>query len=118
MARPGRCPRCGTATTPFAAGCAVCGEDLEAARRPRRTRSFPAIRAPALPGRQRELAEDAVAMLLMLVVAVYSPLFGIGLALLIAWDSNRNGRRLRRNLALVALAVAVLAIFAPGLSLR
>ncbi len=57
-------------------------------------------------------------MLLMLVVAVYSPLFGIGLALLIAWDSNRNGRRLRRNLALVALAVAVLAIFAPGLSLR
>ncbi len=75
------------------------------------------MRPPALRGRRQELGEDAVALLLMLVVAVFSPLFGIGLALLIAWDSNRNGRLLRRNLALGALAVAVLAVFAPGLLL-
>jgi hypothetical protein len=29
---PTRCPQCGERVTPFAAGCAICGADLEPAR--------------------------------------------------------------------------------------
>lgn len=29
---PGRCPKCRERVTPFAAGCAICGTDLDPAR--------------------------------------------------------------------------------------
>jgi len=51
MASARRCPACGATVTPFAAGCAICGADLEAHRRRASELSakLGALRPPALP---------------------------------------------------------------------
>jgi hypothetical protein len=51
-----KCPKCGEPVSPFAAGCAICGTNLEAARA-----ELAATRArrPSLPGPVR-LGDDAV----------------------------------------------------------
>jgi hypothetical protein len=44
-----KCPNCGAAVTQFAAGCAICGEDLVAAReaKERRREAMPTLAAPS-----------------------------------------------------------------------
>ena len=124
MARAlGRCPQCGAQVSQFAAGCALCGANLTAARqaRERRSQSLPSIaRRPAwLP---RITGADAVLGGLLLVCAFFSPMIGGLIAVAFAYFAHQRGDVVQRNLALAAVAVAVamliLISFLPGTYLR
>ena len=49
---PGRCPSCGERVTPYAAGCALCGADLD----PRRWHPQPSPVRKLLAGLRRQRA--------------------------------------------------------------
>jgi hypothetical protein len=86
----------------FAAGCSVCGADLERTRRGRRI---------GVPGRLSapRLGEEALLTLLMAAVAWFAPLFGMALAALVFFDRSRRGDVTMRNLAVAAFVLAVIA---------
>ena len=110
MARnAGRCPSCGEPVSAFAAGCAVCGFDLErfraqrAARRARRpTVPTPAVRLP-------EVDDDWVMLALTALLVFVAPLFGLVLAILGARDPRRANRRLW-FVALASLALGIMLV--------
>jgi hypothetical protein len=52
---------------------------------------------------------------MMVVVALFAPLYGMALAALVFFDRVRRGHRTMRNLAAVAFVLAVLAFFVPTL---
>jgi hypothetical protein len=104
MARANECPRCGTYVSQFAAGCAVCGADLERSRGGWRTRL---AHAPRLP----RLGEEALLTLLMAAVSWFVPLFGMPLAALVFFDRQRRGDRTMRNVAAAAFVLALIAFF-------
>jgi hypothetical protein len=110
------CPRCGSPVTPYAAGCGVCGADLDRLRR-RRHAAVPAVSRGAFRGVAGNLFQNALLVVLMLVVALFAPIFGLAVAALVAFDRNRRGERTMRNLAIAAGALAVLAFFFPLLPL-
>jgi hypothetical protein len=89
MAKAGCCPECGEPVSLFAAGCAICGADLEEHRREQAERAArrPAISLPAIPTPQ---LDDRVALLatcaLLLAIA---PFLAIIVALLAAQDPKR-----------------------------
>ncbi|MGK2939776.1 MAG: hypothetical protein ACSLFR_18560 [Solirubrobacteraceae bacterium] len=112
MARATECPNCGEPVSAFAAGCAICGADLEAHRRrlaqrpsvAEATRRVPDVRLPHLSSRiDPDLALVTVTVLMLLLV----PIIGALLAGLGAWDRNRNGRITMRNVFLVLLALGL-----------
>jgi hypothetical protein len=102
MARGNECPRCGAYVSQFAAGCAVCGADLE------RLRRRPSRRL-AVPIGMPEVGEAALLTVLMVVVAVFAPLFGMPLAALVFFDRWRRGDR---KMGYVAAAAFVLSLVA------
>jgi uncharacterized membrane protein YidH (DUF202 family) len=109
-----RCPRCGSVVSRFAAGCAVCGADLEAHRlRTRRER----VGATALPSWRGELRERSLLTILLVVVALFAPLYGMVLSAVVAWDRSRHGQQTMRNLALACLALALIVFLTPVLGL-
>jgi hypothetical protein len=63
----------------------------------------------------RELTAGAVLTLLMVIVALFAPLYGMGLAAIVFFDRRRRGHRTMRNLAVVSFALALLALFIPSL---
>ena len=74
MPRAGRCPQCGEPVSPFAAGCAICGADLE---RHRREQAERAARRPALPTRSIRLPaldDDHVMLALTALLVALAPL--------------------------------------------
>jgi hypothetical protein len=93
--------------SPFAAGCAICGTNLEAARadlaekRPRR---------PQLP--TVSLGDDALRIGVALLAAVFAPLMGALLSGYFAYDADRNGRMTTRTVMIVLLALSLLGVFA------
>lgn len=97
------CPNCGEPVTPYAAGCAICGADIEAARRARSSRTA-ALPRPAVP--RLSIGEDGLRIAIALLVAVAAPFFGLLLACWLAWQANSENRPMTRN---VMLAIAVLA---------
>jgi hypothetical protein len=107
----------------FAAGCAICGENLVAARerRERRLESLPQIaRRPGwLPQIRRA---DAMLGGLLLVCASFVPLAGGPIAGLFAYFAHQKGDIVQRNLALAALGVALIVVILisllPDLSYR
>lgn len=101
------CPRCGASVTPYAAGCGVCGADLERLRRARRRR------APSAPSLATDLAQNLVLAAVMVLVAVFAPLWGLLLAGLVSYDRNRRGERTMRNVAIAAGALALVGFFMP-----
>ncbi|MFA9272870.1 zinc ribbon domain-containing protein [Svornostia abyssi] len=119
MARATKCPNCGEPVSAFAAGCAICGADLEAHRRrlaerpsvTDATRHVPNVRLPRVSSRTDppDAALIAVVVLFLLVV----PFFGTVLAALGAYDRNRRGLTTMRNVFLVLLALG-LATFLIG----
>ncbi len=113
MRRANTCPRCGATVSQFAAGCAICGADLGVVRRRQRPRITEAFRIPV---DARELAEGVALTLLMVIVALFAPLFGMALAALVFFDRRRRGQRTMRNMALVAFVLAVAALFVPALA--
>lgn len=112
------CPNCGERVSPFAAGCAICGADLDAHRRRlaerpdlvRPARSIPDIRVGGLMSRiNPDIALITVTVLFLLVL----PLMGTLLAALGAWDRSKRGDERLRNVFLVLLALGVLSFFTP-----
>jgi hypothetical protein len=102
MSRGNECPRCGAYVSQFAAGCAVCGADLERLRRRRSRRLRASI---AMPG----VGEAVLLSVLMVVVALLAPLFGMPLAALVFFDRWRRGDR---KVAYVAAGAFVLSLVA------
>jgi hypothetical protein len=107
------CPNCGQRVTPFAAGCAVCGADLEAARAKRSAR--PRIELPSVrwggggSGRRIDWLHLAIAVLVALAV----PPVGLLLALFWASRRYRDGEPVMTAAMLAVAALAAAAIFAP-----
>ncbi len=112
MARPNECPRCGSAVSQFAAGCSVCGADLERLRRRPRTSLAAAVQ---IPYHSRALVERVLLTLLMVLVALLAPLYGMALAGLVFVDRRRRGHRTMRNMAVVCFGLALASFFVPGL---
>ena len=110
-----KCPNCGTPASQFADGCAICGEDLVAARE-RRERRRRALSVPASGRLPHISGQDALIAGLMLVVAIGAPLVGGVLAGLFAYQANSEGNIARRNLCLIAVAVAIIEIVLISLS--
>ena len=113
-----KCPDCGSTVSQFAAGCAVCGFDLVTARQEleRRRASRPSLEAPAwLP---QVTAADAVLGALLILVAFSVPIVGGPIAGLFAYFAHQKGDIVQRNVALVAVAVALIVViavsFLPG----
>ena len=105
-----RCPNCGSTVSQFAAGCAICGENLVAARQKleRRREARPALQAPSwLP---EITAADAVLGAILIIAAFGFPVVGGPVAGLFAYFAHRNGDMVQRNLALVAVAIALLVV--------
>jgi hypothetical protein len=105
-----KCPNCGSNVSQFAAGCAICGEDLVAARqaRERRREALPTLSAPGwLP---QVTGSDAVFGVLIIVCAFAVPVVGGPIAGLFAYFAHQKGDRVQRNLALVAVGVALLVV--------
>ena len=111
-----KCPNCGSTVSQFAAGCAICGEDLVAARQRLARRSLPSV--PGAGRLPRITGEDALIGGLMIVIAFASPLLGGAIAGLFAYQANSDRNIARRNLCLIGVAVALVMIclisFLPG----
>jgi hypothetical protein len=113
-----KCPSCGSTVSQFAAGCAICGADLVAARQAREQRreALPSLSAPGwFP---QITTADAVLGGLLIVCAFAAPLIGGPIAGLFAYFAHQKGDLVQRNLALfavgVALIVVILISFLPG----
>jgi hypothetical protein len=109
----GRCPQCGEPVSAFAAGCAICGADLErhraeqAARRAQRRAKVPDVPVPSV--RLPALDDDWLFLGLTVVLVLFAPLFGLVLAVIGARDPVRANRRTAFVvLALLAVAIMVL----------
>ena len=103
-----KCPNCGEPVSPFAAGCAVCGTDLEAARAELAAKR---ARRPTLPGPIR-LGDDAVRIGVGVIASVFSPVMGALLTGYFAYDADRNGRTATRNLMIALLGLSLIGVFA------
>lgn len=103
-----KCPKCGELVSPFAAGCAICGTDLGAARAELAAKR---ARRPQVPTGFR-LSDDAVRIGVGVLTAVFAPLMGALLTGYFAYDADRNGRIGTRNLMIVLLGMSVVGVFA------
>src|SRR5947209_4402495 len=96
------CPKCGSVVTPFAAGCAICGLNLDA-ERARRERAQ--VTLPSPPRLSGELRGSALLVSIVALLVVFASFVGILLAAYCAYDRNRRGEHMTRNV-LIALALA------------
>ena len=97
--------------TPFAAGCAVCGADLDAWRR--KQADSPVARARGrvqMPRLSAERRRDLFLLLILFVLVAFSPLFGALIAGFVAFAKHRDGDVAMRNAALAFLALDVVAV--------
>lgn len=102
-----KCPNCGEPVSPFAAGCAICGTDLQAARSDLAAKR---ARRPQLPGVR--IGDDAVRIGVSALATVFSPLMGALLTGWFAYDADRNGRMRLRNLMVGLLILSLVGVFA------
>jgi hypothetical protein len=101
-----RCPRCGAQVTHYAAGCAVCGEDIAALREARAARS---LRLPVPATMPRfAIGDDGLRLIIALLLALAAPMFGLVIACWFAWQTHSEGRTGMRNLMLLVAALAAL----------
>jgi hypothetical protein len=104
-----KCPNCGEPVSPFAAGCAICGTNLESARTDLAAKR---ARRPQLPGGGVRLGDDAIRIGVGVLATVFAPLMGALLTGYFAYDADRDGRIATRNLMLVLLGLSLLGVFA------
>lgn len=102
-----RCPQCGQTVTPFAAGCAICGYDLAAARQARSASRNPLdhVSRPRF-----QLGDDGIRLAIALLISLAAPLFGIVIACYFAWQMHNEGRLMWRNVMLGIAAANVVAM--------
>lgn len=103
-----KCPKYGEPVSPFAAGCAICGTNLEVARAELATKR---ARPPQLPGAVH-LSDDALRIGVSVIAAVFAPVMGALLIGYFAYDANQNGRIRTRNLMFALLAFSLVGVFA------
>jgi hypothetical protein len=119
MARSARnCPNCGATVTPFAAGCAVCGTDLEAWRKQQAARTrVPSMRLPTVDlGAPAFLTgRDSALIAVLWLLALLSPILCVILAIFGARERHLEGRETARNIVAALGALAVLTLFVPAL---
>jgi hypothetical protein len=104
-----RCPKCREPVSQFAAGCAVCGTDLHAARAELAERR---ARRRQLPGGVPRLGDDAIRIGVTVLAALFSPLMGALLAGYFAYDADRDGRVPTRNLMILLLGFSLVGLVA------
>jgi hypothetical protein len=104
-----RCPKCREPVSQFAAGCAVCGTDLQAARAELAERR---TRRPQLPGGLPRVGDDAIRIGVTVLAALFSPLMGALLAGWFAYDADRDGRLPTRNLMILLLGFSLVGLVA------
>ena len=105
-----KCPNCGSTVSQFAAGCAICGENLVAARErlKQRREAMPSLQSPSwLP---EITASDAILGAILIIAAFGFPIVGGPIAGLFAYFGHQRGDTVQRNLALVAVGVAVIVV--------
>jgi hypothetical protein len=100
----------------FAAGCAICGADLEQHRRELAERRIELPREPR-PARRSRFSLDAhVALVaLVLLATLLSPFLALIMAAVGAQDRHRNGQTGQRNLFLALVLVNLALTFFPEL---
>ena len=96
-----KCPNCGEPVSPYAAGCAICGEDLIAARNALAGRRSWADRIPEV-----RLGGDWTVFALCLLLALAVPIVALILCAFVAWSADNDGDIRRRNLMFVVIGVA------------
>lgn len=107
-----RCPSCGERVTPFAAGCALCGADLDPHRHTRSRASLgwsrwrEKIRLSAAP-------PDALAVGVLVLLTLFVPLVGLFICGLRAYGEERGGRVRQRDIALVLGAICLVFLLFP-----
>jgi hypothetical protein len=112
MPSANRCPKCRETIHPFAATCPSCGTDLDShRRRAANRRRRPEVKFPRLTN---DVTDLVVITLIMLLLALFAPLFGALLALFIVWHSQRNGLTARRNIAIGCAALAIFNLADPA----
>jgi len=117
------CPKCGQTVTPFAAGCAVCGTDLEAARAARSAKRRIELPRVELPRAQLPRARwyggvstgrvDWLHIALAVLAALAIAPVGLFLALFWAARYNREGNTVMSVAMLTVAALALAAMLAP-----
>ncbi len=104
-----KCPQCGARVSQFAAGCAICGADLVAARAGRGVTLRDRIgRFEPEFMRSAETRNEIVMLALIATVVAFLPIAGLLLAGFIAYVRYRGGDNL---IAAIALALAVFALW-------
>jgi hypothetical protein len=93
--------------SPFAAGCAICGTNLEAARADLAAKR---ARRPQLP--TVSLGDDALRIGVAVLAVLFAPLMGALLTGWFAYDADRNGRIATRNAMIVLLGLSLVGVFA------
>jgi len=58
-----------------------------------------------------------VVAVVLLLLALFAPLFGALLALFMIWQGHHNGLTARRNIAMVCAAIAIFNLVAPSVLL-
>jgi len=99
--------------SPFAAGCALCGAELDVDRHSRRG---PRVALPSIGGSSPR-GVDVAAFVLLVLLALFAPLFGLIVGGLRAWATEREGRTMQRNIAIVLAGVCVVFLIDPIASL-
>ena len=103
-----RCPNCREPVSQFAAGCAVCGADLERARRERAARrQLPQLRLPAVE-------QDVLVSGLVVLTVLALPLLGVVIAALALRTQTLSSQRALRTVLWIAIAVGVLLLLNPA----
>jgi len=108
--RAGRCPSCGEPVSAFAAGCAICGTDLEAHRRAQASRRVPRVALPAFPF----LGSDAALVAILVILAIFQPILCLLFGGFVAYRLDQDGRVTLRNVALAIDACALALLFVPS----
>ena len=116
MKRATKCPGCGEPVSAFAAGCAICGADLEQHRRELADRhiDLPHVPRVASPARFRFDAH-AVLVALVLLATFLSPFLALIMAGIGVQDRHRNGQIGQRNLFIALVVVNLALAFVPAL---
>ena len=101
-----KCPNCGASVSQFAAGCAICGEDLVAARAAKGGDTFGDRVAALEPDflRDPETRKEIILVAIMAVIVLGFPIAGLPICAWIAYQRHRDGDTVLRNI-MICLAI-------------
>jgi hypothetical protein len=114
--RATKCPGCGEPVSVFAAGCAICGTDLEQHRRQLEERRLELPQVPrAAPRSPLRFDAHFALVALVLLATLLSPFLALIMAAVGAQDRHRNGQIGQRNLFIALAGLNLALAFLPAL---